>query len=295
MSHFLNKRTSRQWLGRHARLLVLVLIVVHALSPTMGGAAPAPGGPQNLRGITISGLSLDARQAAATVYLPLVRRPEPFFEDSPIWAHTGPPAPHEVALFRQTFALADPLDDAALVLFADTRYAGHLTALRATFLLELLAAALLTGATMAVVGAVRGRGSAVANAGAVAGVLGGAGLTLVGLAHLYLVAFAASGSGDAAGVVTARDDAAGWLPLLFLAAPLAVVLLCVAAVMGRLAPWPLLVVAGVFLVLEFAPTPLGDLPALVAGAVALGWTAAALLRSRAASVVPAEAAVPAGR
>jgi hypothetical protein len=191
--------------------------------------------------------------------------------------------------------LADPLDDDAAAAAQVRQAAAHLAAVRTTFLLELLAAVLFLGATMAVVGAVRGRGSAVANAGAVLGVLGGAGLTLIALGHVYLYAFAASGSRSAGQVLDARDAAVGPLPLLFFAAPFAAVVLCVAAVLARLAPWPLLVVAGVFGILEFVPTPLGELPALMAGLVAFGWTAAGLLRSHAMALTPEDAVVPVGR
>jgi hypothetical protein len=180
-----------------------------------------------------------------------------------------------VALIGAT--LADPLDDDASGAAQVRAAVAHLGALRATFLLELLAALLFLGATMAVVGAVRGRGSAVANAGGVLGVLGGAGLAMICVGHVFLYALAASGTPDAARVLAARDHAAGPLPLLFFAAPFAVVVLAVAAHRAGLAPWPVLVVAGVFLVLEFVPTPGGEIPALVAGLATFGWLAGGLL------------------
>lgn len=172
---------------------------------------------------------------------------------------------------------ADPLDDSAQSASQLHQAAGHLGRLQTTFLLELLGAALFLAATMAIVGAVRGRGSGVANAGAVLGILGGVGLAMIGVNHVYLHALAASGTSDAVHVLAARDDVAGPLPVLFFAAPFAVVLLCAAAWRGGLVRWPLLVVAGAFLVLEFVPTPLGEVPALVCGLVAFAWIAVALL------------------
>lgn len=170
--------------------------------------------------------------------------------------------------------LADPLDDRAPVAEQVRHAAGHLPQLQLTFLFELLAAGLMIAATMTIVGAVRGRGSAVANAGAVLGTLGGVGLSLIAMAHLYLYAIIASGTGDAAAILAARDGAAGALVPLFFAAPLAVVVLAVAAVRARLVLWPVLVISGVFLVLEFVPVlPGGELFPLLAGLVAYTWIA----------------------
>ncbi len=174
-------------------------------------------------------------------------------------------------------SLADPLDDAADGGAQVGQAADHLGALQLTYALELLAAVLFLGATMAVVGAVRGRGSGVANAAAVLGLLGGIGLALIGTGHVYLYAMAASGTTDGSGIVAARDAGTGPLMLLFFAAPLGVVLLCAAAVRSGLVRWPLLVVAGTFVVLEFVPTPFGEIPALIAGLVAFTWLAVGLL------------------
>jgi hypothetical protein len=117
--------------------------------------------------------------------------------------------------------------------------------------LELVAAALLIAATMAIVGAVRGRGSGLVGNGAVLGVLGGVGLAAIGTGHVYLTALVASGTSDGARILSARDAAAGPLALLFFAAPLAVVFLCAAVVRTGLAPWPLLVVVGAFVMLSW--------------------------------------------
>ncbi|MBU0512327.1 MAG: alpha-L-rhamnosidase [Chloroflexi bacterium] len=58
-----------------------------------------------------------------SVYLPLVEKPDMFNVDTvPIWTHNHLPASHEVALFRRTFELHEPLEDALLNIFADTRY-----------------------------------------------------------------------------------------------------------------------------------------------------------------------------
>ena len=60
------------------------------------------------------------------IYFPLIFAPDPFLKNLPIWAHTGTPAAHEVALFRHTFDLPSKLSDARLAIFTDTRYQAWL-------------------------------------------------------------------------------------------------------------------------------------------------------------------------
>jgi hypothetical protein len=196
-------------------------------------------------------------------------------------------------------SVSDPVEDETATPAEQLHQAAaHLGRLHTAFLLELLAAVLLLASTMAVVGRLRGRGSGLAGAGAVLGVLGGVGLAMIGVGHVFLHALAASGTPDAVRVLAARDAAAGPLPLLFFAAPLAVAALCGAAVRGGLVRWPVLVVAGTFLLLEYVPSPLGEVPSLVAGLVAYAWVAVALVRTGrrqpAAAGAPDRAAVPLG-
>jgi len=172
--------------------------------------------------------------------------------------------------------LADPLDDSAAQPVQLRQAAGHLGQLHLAFLLELLGALLFLGASMAVVGAIRRRGAGWANGAGVIGAVGGVGLGLISMAHVYLYALVASGTADGDRVLAARDSVAGWVVPFFFAAPIAVVLLGVAAFRAGFARWPLLVVVGVFAVLEIVPTPVGELPALVAGLVAFCWLAIAL-------------------
>jgi hypothetical protein len=172
--------------------------------------------------------------------------------------------------------LADPLDDSAAEPAQLRQAVGHLGQLHLTFLLELVGALLFVGASMGLVGAIRRRGAGWANAAGVAAAFGAVGMSLISMAHLYLYALAASGTAGGDGVLAARDSVAGWVVTLFFATPLAVVLLGVAAFRAGFARWPLLVVVGVFVVLEVVPTPLGELPALIAGLVAFCWLAIAL-------------------
>jgi hypothetical protein len=175
-------------------------------------------------------------------------------------------------------SVSDPVEDETATPAGQLHQAAaHLGRLHAAVLFELLGAVLFLAATMAIVGAVRGRGSGLANAGAVLGVLGGVGLAMIGVNHIFMYALAASGTSDGLAVLAARDRAAGPLPLLFFAAPFAIVVLCVAAFRSGLVPWPLLVVVGAFLVLEYVPSPLGEVPSLVAGLVAYAWIAVALV------------------
>jgi hypothetical protein len=175
-------------------------------------------------------------------------------------------------------SVADPVEDETATPAEQLRQAAaHLGRLQTTFVLELLAAVFFLAATAAVVGRLRSRGAGLADAGGVLGLLGGVGLTMIAVGHIYLYALAASGSSDALSIFAARDTAAGPLPLLFFAAPFAIVILCGAAVRGGLARWPLLVVAGAFLLLEYVPSPLGEVPSLVCGLVAYSWIAVALV------------------
>lgn len=172
--------------------------------------------------------------------------------------------------------LADPIEDSASAPVQLRQAVGHLGQLHLTFLLELLGALLFIGASMGVVGAIRRRGAGWASGAGVVGAFGAVGMSLISMAHVYLYALASSGTADGARVLAARDSVAGWVVPFFFAAPLAVVLLGVAAFRAGWAPWPLLVVVGVFAVLEVVPTPVGELPALVAGLVAFCWLATAL-------------------
>lgn len=175
--------------------------------------------------------------------------------------------------------LADPLDDSASTPAQLRQAAGHLGQLHLTFLLELLGALLFVGASTGVVGAVRRRGAGWANGAGVVAACGAVGMSLIAMAHVYLYALVASGTADGDRVLAARDSVAGWVVPFFFAAPLAVVLLGIAAFRAGLVPWPVLVVLGVFAVLEVVPTPVGELPALLAGLVAFAWLAIALWRT----------------
>lgn len=193
-------------------------------------------------------------------------------------------------------SVADPIEDETASPAEQLRQAaGNLGRLHTTFLLELLAALLFLAATMAIVGRLRGRGSGLANAGAVLGVVGGVGMAMIGVNHVYMYAMAASGTSDGLHILAARDSTAGPLPLLFFAAPFAIAVLCGAAVRGGLVRWPLLVVAAAFLVLEYVPSPLGEVPSLVCGLIAYTWIAVALIgsgRREAAAVGEQRTAVP---
>ena len=79
-----------------------------------------------LSGFLVGGVMIVNSQASHEspheVYLPLVIQPDPFSVGLPIWAHNNPPEIHEIALFRRTISLGEPLEDSALDIFSDTRY-----------------------------------------------------------------------------------------------------------------------------------------------------------------------------
>jgi hypothetical protein len=193
-------------------------------------------------------------------------------------------------------SLADPVEDETATPAEQLHQAAaQLGRLQTAFVLELVAAVFFLAATAAIVGRLRDRGAGLANAAGVLALLGGIGLTMIAVAHIYLYALAVSGSADALRILAARDSAAGPLPLLFFAGPFAIAIFCGAAVRGRLVRWPLLVVTAAFLLLEYVPSPLGEVPSLVCGLVAYTWIAIAMIAapSRTAESRPAAARVPA--
>ncbi len=65
-------------------------------------------------------------EADFTSYLPVVANLDPIWLDVPIWTEAGGSASPQVGLFRRRFALDEPLIQAELHLFADTRYEAWL-------------------------------------------------------------------------------------------------------------------------------------------------------------------------
>jgi alpha-L-rhamnosidase len=57
-----------------------------------------------------------------TVYMPFIAAPDAFVQDEPVWTSTATSNPSEVSFFRHRFTLDAPAENAAVVLFADTRY-----------------------------------------------------------------------------------------------------------------------------------------------------------------------------
>lgn len=56
------------------------------------------------------------------IYLPLITLNDAFVSTPALWIHNAQPGSHEVAPFRCTFVLSEPLKRGELALFADTRY-----------------------------------------------------------------------------------------------------------------------------------------------------------------------------
>ena len=65
-------------------------------------------------------------QNTSQLYLPFIANSLLSFQGAPIWAHHSTPFSHEVVLFRRAFDFESPVEDAELVLFADTRYQAWL-------------------------------------------------------------------------------------------------------------------------------------------------------------------------
>jgi hypothetical protein len=137
---------------------------------------------------------------------------------------------------------------------------AHGTAWCATAFLELLAAALLPVAAAAVVRAVRGRGTRLATAGAILGVLGTLGMASIALRHAYVYGLATADRATALHAMDRLDHAFGaFLFPLMLAAPLTwIVLAAAAARAGLVARW-VPVGAVVFLVSDMLPIPAAEI------------------------------------
>jgi hypothetical protein len=147
-----------------------------------------------------------------------------------------------------------------------TAASAHHAAWAAAAILELLAAALVPPAVAAVVGAVRGRGAGLANAGGLLGVLGTIGMSAIGFRHVFIDGLAGIDTTQALHALDRIDTTFGpvVLPLMF-ATPLAFIVLAAAAVRAGIAPRWLPVGAFVFLVSDMLPIPGGEIVQQVVG------------------------------
>jgi hypothetical protein len=176
-------------------------------------------------------------------------------------------------------SLTDPLgakhDNAADLRDA----AGHLGALQASSMLELLAAMFAIGAIAAFLGVVRQRGAGLANGGAVIGIPGCVGMALIGAHGLFLDALVRSHASNSLQILDQLQTAAGPVQILFFAMPVAVVLLIAAAVRARIAPMAVFVLAVAFFVADSIPgLPGGEFVALAIGLITFGWIAGRIVR-----------------
>jgi hypothetical protein len=175
----------------------------------------------------------------------------------------------------------DPFDDAAAPRVQLSQLAGHVDEVKLLGSVELLAALLFGGLVLAFVGLTRGRGRGLGNAGAVFGVMGVVGMALIAVHHWLYVAVAPLPRETAVGVVDRLDHAAGpEIFLLFVSAPVALVLFAVAGHRAGFVPLPAMVLTIAFFVGELVPSlPGGELVPLLLLVVALSWTAWTLLSS----------------
>jgi hypothetical protein len=139
------------------------------------------------------------------------------------------------------------------------------------------AAALSIGVTMAIVGAVRGRGAGLANAGAVLGILGGVGMSAIGIHQLLIAAFAASGSPDTLEILGNLGSLVGPLPILFFAAPLAMLVLIASAARAGFVPKTAAALMVPFVLIDKVPVPNAELLQMVLGLLVFGWVGWCLL------------------
>ena len=146
--------------------------------------------------------------------------------------------------------------------------------------IELVAALLFGGLVLAFAGLTRGRGRGLGNAGAVFGVMGVVGMSLIAVHHWLYVAVAPLPRTTAVAVVDRLDHAAGpEIFLLFVAAPVAVLLFVLAGFRAGFVPMPALVLTIAFFLGELVPgLPGGELVPLLLMLVAQSWIAWGLVR-----------------
>jgi hypothetical protein len=187
--------------------------------------------------------------------------------------------------------LFDPFDDTARPSAQLAQLPGHVADMRPLGWIEIAAAVLLAGVTLTFAGHTRGRGRGLGNAGVVLGCIGVAGMTLQGVHHWLMGALAGVPHTTAAHVLDRLDTIAGPAVLLmFLAAPLAVVLFAAAGHRAGFVPLPALGLMVAFLAGEIVPLPGGELAPLVIALIAYAWIAVTLVGS-ACGVSPSTTAV----
>ncbi len=157
---------------------------------------------------------------------------------------------------------------------------GRVGDVRVMTVLELAAAVLMVGVVLFFAGGTRERGRGLGNAGVAVGAVGIIGLAFIAVHHLVMVALAGFAPATGAQVLDAIDEAAGpGIVALFMAAPVAILLLVIAGFRAGFVPLPALALACAFFVGELVPgLPRGELVPLLLGLVAAVWVAVTVLR-----------------
>ncbi len=202
------------------------------------------------------------------------------------------PVPRSIALRRRACALALPgipvaLLASALVSPTDSienavqlrAAAAHAGRWQAAALLELLTAALFPLAVAGVVHLVRRRGAALANAGAIFGVLGTIGMTSIALRHLFIYGLTAVNPASGVRVLDQLDNHAGAIALpLMIAGPLTWILLAGAAARAGLATRWLVLGMIAFAASDSLPIPAAEEIQGLIGIAVFGVLGLSLLR-----------------
>jgi hypothetical protein len=159
--------------------------------------------------------------------------------------------------------------------------AAHGPAWIGAALLELLAAALIPFAVVAVARAIRGRGARLASTGAALGFLGTLGMTSIALRHAFVYGLATAERATALHALNRVDDAFGPIVLLLMfCAPVAWIVLAAAAARARIASRLVPVGAFVFFVVDMLPIPAAEELQGVVGLATFGTLAWNLLDAR---------------
>lgn len=187
-----------------------------------------------------------------------------------------------VAFFLVMLAttLSDPVENSDPVRAQLATIASQRATVQRLAWLELLAALLFVGVVMTLVGLTRRRGTGLGNAGAVVGVCGAIGMSMISLHHFFLIALVDANQSTAVAVSDRLDALVGpaLFPFLF-AAPISLVLLCAAVARARLVPWTCFAGAVVFALIDLVPgVPHAEVIQMLVGLVTFGWVAVQMIR-----------------
>ncbi len=179
--------------------------------------------------------------------------------------------------------LIDPLDDSAAPGPTIDGAWGHAAAITTLAWVEMLTAVLTIAGLLTLVGAIRYRGAALANATGVLAVLTGIGLTAISFNHFVIAGLVGSGlkGADAVTALSSFQTAGGPVVILIMLPPLTYLIAALASWRAGLLPRAGLVLGVLFaMITSVSGSVLADIATIVVGLLLTGWMAKGLLGRR---------------